>query len=142
MNQATYCYNLDKAYVDFQLARDFSVEKVKAQLKTANLNSSSTFGRTTKWLLKGCGALPDVKPDDKLDQIEQTKHDYRRAVFGFFTKYGWSNLYPYQFGIESYTSSELGREAASLQCIQPGWYNPFTERNINGFKEVGCPKQA
>jgi len=37
---------------------------------------------------------------------------------------GWARAYPEVLGLDDFTSSVVCREAASLQCVQPGWWHP------------------
>lgn len=63
----------------------------------------------------------------------------RRAVFKHIHKWGWATLYPEIFGVESYTESTLGKEAASLQCVQPGWSNPLMKDGCSAARAKGNP---
>ena len=66
----------------------------------------------------------------------------RRAVFKHVHKWGWAALYPEIFGIDSYTASKLGEEAASLQCVQPGWYNPLMKEGCPTARAKGNPVES
>ena len=37
---------------------------------------------------------------------------------------GFAEVFPKELGVDSYTSSVIGREAARLQCVQPGYFHP------------------
>lgn len=52
------------------------------------------------------------------------------TVFNKALMNGWSKVFPEELGNINYLTSILGQEVALLQCVSPGWKNPFN---------TGCP---